>query len=100
MVDPALEIGPKYLINHELYFYEDFKLVEGFKKMWFGKFIINCNGKYDQAPPRNVNPADAKIPTSNYFVPKSFRCNMSPKSAFSGGTMNYSMMTHRAKEPP
>lgn len=49
-----------------------------------------------------VNPAAAaaKVPTPNYFVPNTFRCNLSPTSNYCAGTLNYCMLTHRAKQPP
>ncbi|EHK96088.1 hypothetical protein M7I_8223 [Glarea lozoyensis 74030] len=51
---------------------------------------------------KDVNPAAAaaNIPTPNYFVPKSFRVNLSPGNQYSEGTMNYCMQTFRAMEPP
>ncbi|KAF3930369.1 hypothetical protein ABW20_dc0108898 [Dactylellina cionopaga] len=49
-----------------------------------------------------VNPAAAKagISTPAYFVPKSFRCNLSPSNQYSAGTFNYGILTHRALQPP
>ncbi|KAK5994043.1 hypothetical protein PT974_07483 [Cladobotryum mycophilum] len=44
--------------------------------------------------------AAANIPTPVYFVPKSFRINLSPSNQYSAGTLNYGMLTHRAMQPP
>jgi hypothetical protein len=45
-----------------------------------------------------VRPEAASSP--RYLVPRSFRCNLSPKSEYSLGTLNYCMLTHRSKQPP
>ena len=65
-------------------------------------FILGYTVSQPKVPEVQFNPAAtaAKIPTPAYFIPKTFRCNLSPKSVYSKGTMNYCMLTHRANNPP
>ncbi|ORX98813.1 hypothetical protein BCR34DRAFT_628298 [Clohesyomyces aquaticus] len=69
-------------------------------------FILGYTVSSKTANWENVNPAaaEAEIPTPDYFVPKSFRVNLSPGNQYSEpcseGTMNYGMLTFRAKKPP
>ncbi|KAF5683866.1 aldehyde dehydrogenase (NAD+) [Fusarium circinatum] len=65
-------------------------------------FVLGYSVSQEKADLATVNPAAAKanLPTPDFFVPKSFRCNLSPLSSFCQGTLNYCMLTHRAKKPP
>ena len=65
-------------------------------------FILGYTVSQKKPEPKNVNPtaAAANVPTPVFFVPKSFRCNLSPKSLYCEGTLNYCMLTHRAFNPP
>ncbi|KAG5796115.1 hypothetical protein H9Q69_004848 [Fusarium xylarioides] len=95
------------------------ELIEGFQNTLIQKFINSNTSKPGVPTPDNpfvlgysvsqekadlatVNPAAAKanLPTPDFFVPKYFRCNLSPLSSFCQGTLNYCMLTHRAKKPP
>lgn len=65
-------------------------------------FVLGYTISQKKPELKEVNSAakEAKIPTPAYFVPERFRCNLSPKSGYSGGTLNYCMLTHRALKPP
>jgi hypothetical protein len=65
-------------------------------------FVLGYTVSQKTAAPQQVNEAAAaaNIPPPDYFVAQSFRCNLSPKSNYCEGTLNYCMLTHRAKEPP
>lgn len=65
-------------------------------------FILGYTISSKTPDPIALNPAaaEAKIPTPAYFIPKTFRCNLSPSSNYSAGTLNYCMLTHRAMQPP
>jgi hypothetical protein len=65
-------------------------------------FILGYTVSQEKPSAEKVNAAAAaaNIPTPVYFVPKTFRCNLSPESVYSGGTLNYCMLTHRAMNPP
>lgn len=65
-------------------------------------FVLGYTVSQKKPSLQQVNPAAAaaNIPTPKYFVPKSFRCNLSPASTYCNGTLNYCMLTHRARQPP
>ncbi|KAF4496982.1 aldehyde dehydrogenase (NAD+) [Fusarium agapanthi] len=95
------------------------KLIEGFQTTLIQKFINNNTSKPGVATPDNpfvlgyfvsqekaglatVNPAAAKanLPTPEFIEAKSFGCKLSPSRSFCQGSLNYCMLTHRAKKPP
>jgi hypothetical protein len=65
-------------------------------------FVLGYTASQDRPALKVTNEAvlRANIPPPTYFVPKDFRCNLSPKSDFCAGTLNYCMVTNRAKQPP
>ena len=48
----------------------------------------------------NPAAAEAQQPTPPFFVPKTYRCTLSPRNKYSIGTMNFCILTHRGKAPP
>ncbi|CAM1505030.1 Fc.00g106670.m01.CDS01 [Cosmosporella sp. VM-42] len=87
------------------------RLQPGTQAYWYRKaarptpnnpFILGYTISQEKPQSFVVNPAAAaaRIPTPAFFIPKSFRNNITPASSSVGGSLNYCMLTHRAMQPP